>query len=174
MWGWYRAIDRAISWCLSLPERAARKPFVWIMSRLYPELNRVADEDERLCVSMVAGLSEPRPRWQGCLFAAAVCVIFPTVGAVAALIIAHGLGLRLDSGPLVFVFLGGWIGGAILAITAWCLLRLRHMREAHIKTLRNVGYDLCHRCHYDLSGHPPEPGQPRTCPECGATITPDP
>ena len=93
MWGWSKTIERAWSWCLRRPEVAARKVVFGVLSRLHPELSRVEDEDERVRVSMVAGMRRQPPQWKTYLFVILVCVIFPAVGAILALLIAPRLGI---------------------------------------------------------------------------------
>jgi hypothetical protein len=166
MWGWCRAIKRAIAWCYALPERAARKVFFGVISWLHPELNRIEDEDERYWAALISEVSREPPRWKVYLFFMLFCVIFPMAGAVVAILIAPWLRTNMDSRHLL---LGGYATGTVVPLTLWLLLRRRRVRQAHIRTLRNLGYDMCPECRYDMTGHAFE-ARYRTCPECGAAV----
>ena len=168
MWGWYKTINRAIAWCSALPERAARKVFFSVVSWLHPELNRIADEDERYWAAFITEKRQPSEESLG-LFFMFFCVVFPIAGAVVAILISSWLGIGTDA---KWPLLGGYGIGVVAPLALWLLLRLPRMRRAHITTLRNIGYDMCPECQYDMTGHAAEATRSRTCPECGATLPP--
>ena len=131
------------------------------------ELKRVEDEDERYRVAFIAGMSREPPKWKFYLLFMLFCVIFPATGALLAIRTAPRLGISTGT---EYVLLGGIAAGVVIPLTLWLLLRLRRVRQANIRTLRNIGYDMCPECEYDMSGHAFEATRARTCPECAAAI----
>ncbi len=144
-----------LEWSQNQIGRPAKRLYLRVLSWIYPDLKQIEDDDERMLTTMVKG--ERVPKWLNYLMKFLVCVVFPLIGALTTLYLAQLVRLPMHSSWRLLWFLGGWMGGCLIPLTAIVILQ----RPKYAQLIRHL-HDLCPSCGYNLQGD-----LSRGCPECG-------
>ena len=122
-------------------------------SWLHPDLRRVEDEDDRALALVFAYINLSKSQRRLTFFLG--FFLLPVIGAGIGVLLAVYLRLPLAWG-CAFYF-GGGMAGLAFFYGLHALLMRRKVREA----MRELGYEVCPGCGYDLRGGS------SGCPECG-------
>ncbi len=135
------------------PEKQLHRCWFRLWVWLHPDLQRIEDEDDRMWALLFAEVSLSKSQRRLDFFLGVF--LSPLIGGGIGLLIAAYL--RLPSTWILAFYLGGFMAGMALSFGVYALLTRRKVREA----MRELGYEVCPGCGYDLRG------VSSSCPKCG-------
>ncbi len=135
------------------PEKQLLRCWFRLWVWLYPDLQRIEDEDDRMWALLFAEVSLSKSKRRLTFFLG--FFLFPLIGGAVGMLLAVYLRPPVDW-AIAVSFAGSMAGAAVFFGLDGLLMR-RKVREA----MRELGYEVCPGCGYDLRG------VSSSCPKCG-------
>ena len=135
------------------PQKQLVRCWIRLLAWPHPDLLRIEDEDDRMWALLFADISLSKSKRRLTFFLG--FFLFPLIGIAIGVLLAVYLRLPVEWG--IAVSYAGSMAGMAFFFGLYALLMRRKVREA----MRELGYNICPGCGYDLRG------DSSGCPECG-------